>query len=223
MKGATSKLFITAVIAVIAAYLIGSINFAVIFSSLFLKKDVRKMGSGNAGTTNVMRNAGFLPGALTFIFDALKGFAAVYIGKLIFDYIHTSAASAWSQPIYGAYVCGLACMLGHIFPIFFQFKGGKGVATSVGIFSLCSPIAIVLGLCVFAVSTIVSRIVSFSSLLATVTVVILSIVFHDESALLWPQAMFSIIMGIMVFVKHKDNIKRLIEGNENKIGGKKNG
>ena len=216
-------MLLKAFLAVVAAYLIGSINFAVIFSSLFLKKDVRKMGSGNAGTTNVMRSAGFLPGALTFIFDALKGFVAVYIGKIVFESIHTATASAWSMPIYGAYICGVLCMLGHIFPIFFQFKGGKGVATSVGIFSICSPIAIISGLSVFAASTIISKIVSLSSLLATVTVVVLSMIFRDTDALFWPQAIMSIVMGSIVFIKHSSNIKRLMAGTENKIGGKKNG
>jgi len=212
-----------AILAVIVAYLIGSINFAVIFGKLFMKQDIRNMGSGNAGTTNVMRNGGFLPGALTFVFDALKGFAAVYIGKLIFENILSNNAVDWAHPIYGAYICGAFCMLGHIFPVFFQFKGGKGVATSVGIFSICSPIAIISGLAVFAVATLVSKIVSLSSLLATVTVVVLSIIFNDKTALLWPQALMAIVMGIMVFWKHKDNIKRLIAGNENKIGGKKRG
>lgn len=212
-----------AFLAVVAAYLMGSINFAVIFSSIFLKKDVRKMGSGNAGTTNVMRSAGFLPGALTFIFDALKGFAAVYIGKMIFDSVHSVTNTAWSEPVYGAYLCGVACMLGHVFPIFFQFKGGKGVATSVGIYSVCSPIAIISGLAVFAASTFISKIVSFSSLLATVTVVGLSLIFRDTDALFWPQAVLSIAMGAIVFLKHSSNIKRLIAGTENKIGGKKNG
>lgn len=212
-----------ALLVVIVAYLIGSINFAVIFGSLFMKQDVRKMGSGNAGTTNVMRNGGFLPGALTFIFDAFKGFVAVYIGKIAFDYVLTQTAAVWAQPIYGAYICGIFCMVGHIFPLFFQFKGGKGVATSVGIFAICSPWAIVLGLCVFALSTVISKIVSLSSLLATVTVVVLSAVFNDGSALLWPQVVMSIIMGAMVFIKHKENIKRLMNGTENKIGGKKRG
>ncbi len=218
-------MLITAIVTVIAAYLIGSINFAVIFSNVFLKKDVRKMGSGNAGTTNVMRNAGFLPGALTFLCDALKGFVATLIGKLFFDYMLSSQGVEWALPIYGAYLCGLACMLGHIFPIFFQFKGGKGVATSVGIFAICSPIAIISGLGVFAISTVVSKIVSLSSLLATVVVVVLSIIFADSSASVLPQALLSIAMGSIVFIKHKDNIKRLLAGTEAKIGkgGKKNG
>ncbi|MBQ8648957.1 MAG: glycerol-3-phosphate 1-O-acyltransferase PlsY [Clostridia bacterium] len=210
-------MLISAIITVIAAYLLGSINFAVIFSAVFVKKDVRDMGSGNAGTTNVMRTAGFLPGLLTFICDALKGFAACMIGKLIFDYIYTATGAEWALPIYGAYLCGVACMLGHIFPLFFQFRGGKGVATSVGIFAVCCPIAIVIGLAVFAVMTLITKIVSLSSLTATVTVVVLSVVFYNENAALWPQAVLSIIMGAMVFLKHKENIKRLVSGEESKI------
>lgn len=214
---------ITAIVTVIAAYLIGSINFALIFSSIFLKKDVRKMGSGNAGTTNVMRNAGFLPGALTFLCDALKGFVAAILGKLIFEYIITATAAGWAEPIYGAYICGTACMLGHVFPIFFQFKGGKGVATSVGIFAVCSPIAIVSGLAVFAIAVIVSKMVSLGSLIATVVVVVLSAVFNDSSASIVPQIIFSAAMGLIVILKHRENIKRLLSGTEAKIGkgGKK--
>ncbi len=213
-------MFITAIITIIAAYLIGSVNFAVIFAKTFLKKDVREIGSGNAGTTNVMRTAGFLPGALTFVCDALKGFAAVFMGELVFDYIMTTTGAEWAYPIYGAYICGLACMLGHVFPIFFQFKGGKGVATSVGIYALCSPIAIISGLVVFAVSTITTKIVSLSSLLATVVVLTLSVVFHDSTAPLLPQVIISFTMGVIVIVKHGSNIKRLLNGTENRIGNK---
>ena len=211
----------TAIVTVIAAYLIGSINFAVIFSKAFTKKDVREIGSGNAGTTNVMRTAGFLPGALTFLCDALKGFVASFMGQMVFKYMFENGAE-WAAPIYGAYVCGTACMLGHVFPIFFQFKGGKGVATSVGIYAICSPVAIISGLAVFAASTVISKIVSLSSLLATVVVVTLSIVLYDDSASIIPQLIFTLIMGSIVVLKHTSNIKRLLAGNENKIGqGKK--
>lgn len=209
---------ITAIVTVLAAYFLGSINFAVIFAKAFLKKDVRNLGSGNAGTTNVMRTAGFLPGALTFICDALKGFVAVFIGKTVFDYILTTSGDVWAQPIYGAYICGVACMLGHVFPVFFQFKGGKGVATSVGIFAVCSPIAIIIGLSVFAVCLVVSKLVSLSSLTATLTVVVCSAVFYDTSAALLPQILLSCVMGIIVILKHKENIKRIISGTESKIG-----
>lgn len=213
-------MIITAVITVIAAYLLGSINFAVIFANVFLKKDVRELGSGNAGTTNVMRNAGFFAGALTFVCDALKGFVAVFMGKLIFQYMMNNG-ELWAEPIYGAYICGLACMLGHVFPIFFQFKGGKGVATSVGIYAVCSPIAIISGLAVFAATTAISKMVSLGSVIATVVVVVLSLIFSDTSASVGIQALLSISMGVIVIVKHKENIKRLISGTESKIGSSK--
>ncbi len=206
-------MYLGALAAVVIAYLLGSINFAVIFANAFLKKDVRELGSGNAGTTNVMRTAGFLPGALTFICDALKGFAACFIGKAIFMYILPDTIP-W---IYVCYMCGVACMLGHVFPIFFGFKGGKGVATSVGIFAVCCPIAIVIGLTVFAIMTLVTKIVSLSSLIATVTVVSLSIVFYNSEADIILPALLSITMGFIVFLKHKGNIKRLIKGEEKKI------
>ncbi len=208
---------ITAVVTVIAAYFIGSINFAVIFAKAFVKKDVRELGSGNAGATNVLRSAGVLPGLLTFLFDALKGFAACFMGKAIFEYISLQTAADWSAPIIGAYICGLACMLGHVYPFFFGFKGGKGVATSVGIFAVCCPIAIIIGLIAFALITVISKYVSLGSVCATLVVVILSIVFYDKTALVLPQILLILAMGAVVIIKHKDNIKRLIAGNESKI------
>ena len=206
-------MYLAAAAAVVIAYFLGSINFAVIFANAFLKKDVRELGSGNAGTTNVMRTAGFLPGALTFVCDALKGFAACFIGKMLFIHAYPDTIP-W---IYVAYMCGVACMLGHIFPIFFGFKGGKGVATSVGIFAVCCPIAIVIGLTVFALMVLLTKIVSLSSLIATVTVISLSIVFYNSDANIALPAVLSISMGAIVFLKHKDNIKRLVKGEEKKI------
>ena len=206
-------MYLAAAAAVVIAYFLGSINFAVIFANAFLKKDVRELGSGNAGTTNVMRTAGFLPGALTFVCDALKGFAACFIGKMLFIHAYPDTIP-W---IYVAYMCGVACMLGHIFPIFFGFKGGKGVATSVGIFAVCCPIAIVIGLTVFALMVLLTKIVSLSSLIATVTVISLSIVFYNFDANIALPAVLSISMGVIVFLKHKDNIKRLVKGEEKKI------
>ena len=209
-----------AIAVVVLAYLLGSINFAVIFSKVFMKKDVREVGSGNAGTTNVMRSAGFVPGALTFLCDALKGFFACYIGKTVFELLSKLEPEGYG--IIGAYLCGLACMLGHVFPVFFKFKGGKGVATSVGIFAVCSPVAIALGLAVFAVITLTTKYVSLASLSATVVVVVASVIFRlTDGYLIW-QIVLAVAMGIIVFLKHKDNVKRLLNGTENKVGGKKN-
>ncbi len=216
---------LTAIVTVVVAYLIGSINFAVIFAKIFLKRDVREIGSGNAGTTNVMRSAGFLPGALTFVCDALKGFVASYLGYCFFEYLSHFESGEWANAVHGAYICGLACMLGHVFPIFFQFKGGKGVATSVGIFAVCCPIAIVSGLVVFAIVTLVSKYVSLASLTATVVVVVLSIYFYNYQGSIIVQAVLAIAMGAIVFLKHSSNIKRLLSGTESKVGkkGNKNG
>lgn len=213
---------IYAILTVILAYLLGSISFAVVFSKAFMKKDVRELGSGNAGTTNVMRTGGFKLGALTFLGDVLKGFVACFVGKLVFMNVFTNS-NEWA--VYGAFLCGLACMLGHVFPIFFQFKGGKGIATSVGIFAVCCYPAIIIGLVVFALGVFITRIVSVSSIAAAVTVVACTMIFHNinDPALFWPQALLAIAMGVLVIAKHSENIKRLINGTEKKLtfGGKK--
>lgn len=213
---------IYAVLTVILAYLLGSISFAVILSKLFLKKDVREMGSGNAGTTNVMRTGGFKLGALTFLGDVIKGLIACLVGKLVFKAVFENG-DEWA--VYGAFLCGVACMLGHMFPIFFQFKGGKGIATSVGIFAICCWPAMIIGLSVFAIGVFLTKIVSVSSIAATFAVVASTMIFSylNEPALFWPQAALAVVMGILVISKHGSNIKRLINGTEKKltIGGKK--
>ncbi len=212
----------TAIVTVIAAYLIGSINFAVIFAKAFTKRDVREMGSGNAGATNVLRNAGLLPGILTFLFDALKGFASCYMGKVIFEYVYKQTGYELSKAVIGAYLCGVACMLGHVFPFFFEFKGGKGAAISVGIFVICCPEGMAAGLVTFIIAVIITKYVSLGSILGAVAVVLTSIIFTDKNALFLPQALCAVAMGVIVIAKHKDNIKRLISGTESKIkiGGK---
>ncbi len=214
-------MILASVLVTIFAYLMGSISFAVVFSKIFMKDDIRTHGSGNAGTTNMMREGGFLPGALTFICDALKGFVACYVGKLVFEHFALSESEAFA--IYGAFICGVACMLGHVFPIFFGFKGGKGIATSVGIFAVCNPIAIIIGLAVFAIVVLVFRYVSVASITAAVTVVSLTMVFYNKDAMFLPQAVLAIVMGLIVILKHIENIKRICNGTENKIGtgGKK--
>ena len=211
----------TAIVTAIAAYMIGSVNFAVIYTKLFTKKDVRDFGSGNAGTTNAMRVGGKLPGILTFVSDAVKGFVASLLGLLIFKYMYGQGID-WAYPIYGAYLCGLTCMIGHVFPIFFEFKGGKGVAVSAGIFAICCPIAIAIGLAVFAALFIITKIVSISSLTATVVVVVFSAVFANSDAEIWPQLLVCIAMATIIFVKHRENIRRLLAGEESKMfGGKR--
>lgn len=217
--------FLFAVAVIVFAYLIGSINFAVIISNIFTGKDVRESGSGNAGATNVLRTVGVLPGALTFLLDALKGFVACFAGKMVFGMLFEQTANPIFQAEYGAYICCIAVMLGHIFPVFFGFKGGKAVACSVGTFAVCCPIAIILGLCAFVVCLLVSKIVSLSSLVATIfvvgTAVITEIVGRSAEYNVLPTIIIIIIAGALVFIKHKKNIIGLINGTEKKISPKK--
>ena len=210
------------------AYLLGSLNFAVIMSRIFTGEDVRKSGSGNTGATNVLRTAGKLPAILTFLLDILKGFVACLAGKLVFGYLINNVEQGFNwlfHPDYGAYICCIAVMLGHIYPIFFGFKGGKAVATSVGTFAVCCPLAIILGLTAFVISLIISKIVSLSSLIATVVVVGVAIVYAIVANLSYyniiPVIIMALIAGVIVFTKHTANIKRLIEGTEPTISAKK--
>lgn len=214
-------MIVFAVLAPIIAYLIGSISFAVIFTKAFSKTDVRDHGSGNAGTTNVLRVAGKTAGILTFLCDALKGAAAALLGYFIFRLVFPD-----SQTIimYGKYICGIACMVGHAFPIWFGFKGGKCAATSVGIFAVCCPLAIIAGLIGYAIVMIITRIVSLSTLVATVLVVTFSILINGFDGFKNPNLVIiilSLVGGIIVFWRHKDNIKRLIKGEEKKLKIKK--
>ena len=215
--------FLWAFLTVVLAYMIGSINFAIIFTNAFVHRDVRDYGSGNAGMTNVLRVVGKKAGILTFVCDALKGLVACLIGRLVFAYLLSTTGNEIFNPVHGAYICGVAVMLGHVFPLFFGFKGGKGVAVSVGIFLICNPIAIISGLATFGILLLTTRIISISSLSATVIVVSFSMIFYFHTAEFWPQAIGAFIMGAIVFLKHAENIGRLIRGEEKKLAVKKEG
>ena len=215
--------FVIAVLTVIVAYLIGSINFAVIFTNLFNKTDVRNYGSGNAGATNVMRVSGAKAGTLTFICDALKGAFACLLGALVFKYLLPDFALF--NPVYGRFACAFACMVGHCWPVFFQFRGGKAAATSVGIFAVCCPPAIVLGLIGFIICMLTAKMVSLGSLVATVIVVIVTVVYAHLGLLgnvnPWVISAIMLVCGFIVFYRHKENIVRLINGTEKRFSIKK--
>ena len=245
---------ITALVAIIilciVAYLLGSISFAVIISKAFTGKDVREQGSGNAGMTNVMRTSGKLPGVLTFLGDFLKGTVSVLIamkcfvplcnllynlgvsGEILTGYVPEYDTIV--NPRIVGYIVSIFCMLGHIFPIFFKFKGGKGVATIVGTAAAFSPFTALVCFVVFLIITLSTKIVSISSISAVILAVPVNYLFHsllyNDGTYIWfgsHQALASTIliaiMSCMVIIKHHENIKRLINGNENKIGSKKKG
>jgi len=185
----------------VMAYLLGSVPVGVIVAEWFNSSDPRTLGSGNIGATNVARAAGGEAGLVTLAGDCLKGFLAVIIARL-FGAGDGVAALA-----------GLAAFLGHIYPVFLDFKGGKGVATGLGVVFALSPLATLAGLIVFAVAALWSRIVSVGSLAAAITLP----VFMSQMDKGWKIVYTVLIMTGFIIYRHKDNIIRLCQGEENRI------
>ncbi|MDD4699823.1 MAG: glycerol-3-phosphate 1-O-acyltransferase PlsY [Oscillospiraceae bacterium] len=213
-------------LSLVISYLLGSISFAVLLSKIFAHKDVRNYGSGNAGMTNVVRTAGVLAGVLTLLFDIVKGAVACSIGKfLIFSYLYHITGSEWLLPVYGALLCGIFCQLGHIFPIYFGFKGGKGVATTVGIMAICNWMVLVIALSVFIIIFLLTKTVSKGSIPAAASLPISMFFLYNRVEGMpstgYIQCALTAVFAIIIIVKHKDNIIRIIHGEEKTITSKK--
>lgn len=208
------------IIVAIISYLIGSIMFSVIFTKKIAGFDVRTRGSGNAGSTNVLRTAGKKVAIITLICDILKGVVAVLIGYIVGKL--TKASVETSQML--ILTAGVMVVLGHTFPIFFKFKGGKGVATSLGVLLMINwrigLICLVFALLIMAVS----RMVSLGSISAAILFPVLCI-FINENYLIkanhFGYVLFGIILCLLVVFNHRSNLKRIINGKENKLSFKK--
>ena len=207
---------VSILIAGLIAYLIGSISFAVIFTKRFAGFDVREKGSKNAGSTNVLRTAGKKAAICTLVCDILKGVLAVLIGLLI-GAIAKADLNTRAMIIQTAGVC---VVIGHTFPIFFGFKGGKGVATALGVLLVINwkigLICLVFALLVMAIS----RMVSLGSISAAILFPVLCI-FLDQNFLVkgshLSYIIFGIIMGLLVTFNHRENVTRILRGKENKL------
>ena len=204
--------------AIILAYLIGSVSGAIILTKLFKLGDIRKVGSKNAGTTNMLITHGKKAAVLTLIIDVLKGVLAVLIATILenrVSYFYVIPESF--QGIY-SYIAAVFVVLGHIFPVFFKFKGGKGVATSLGAI-LCLDWKIGLIVMVLAVLIMaVSKYVSLGSVIGAVLFSVLVGLDMVHTSFFKPPIMIcAIVMSLMVILKHSSNIKRLINGTENKL------
>ena len=209
------------IIMAIIAYLIGSINFSVIISKKVAGFDVREKGSGNAGTTNMLRAVGKKAAAVTLICDVLKGVVAIGIAIILGNIVKDINRELLIQ------VAGIAVVLGHTFPVFFGFKGGKGVATSLGILLLSNwqigLICLVFGI----VLIILTRMVSLGSCTAAVLFPVLTLFINDHYTVLTEGKsgstyfIYSVILAIIVLYNHRSNIKRILSGTENKISFKK--
>ena len=205
------------VITATIAYLIGSVNFSVILSKKMAGFDVREKGSGNAGTTNMLRSVGKKAAALTLICDVLKGVVAILIAMFIGWVFKVENQSLLVQ------IAGIAVVLGHTFPIFFGFKGGKGVATSLGILVMSNwqigLICLVFGVLLIALT----RMVSLGSCAAAVLFPVLTLFITDNYIVSQGSGylIYSIILAVIVLFNHRSNIKRIMNGTENRISFKK--
>lgn len=199
------------VLVALVAYLIGSINFAIIFSKKFAGFDVREKGSKNAGTTNVLRTVGKGAAALTLICDILKGVVSVLLAML--------AAKIWQGTDIEIlkYLAGLFAIIGHTFPVYYGFKGGKGVATALGVLLIVNPQIGIICLSFALIIMIATRWVSLGSILAATLFPILTIFMVDNIG----AKIISILIGALVIFNHRSNIARLKNGTESKLSFKK--
>ncbi len=205
------------IIIAIIAYLIGSINFSILISKKKAGYDIRQKGSGNAGTTNMLRNLGKKYAAITLICDVLKGVVAIGIAIIVGNILGDTNKALLVQ------IAGVAVVIGHTFPIFFGFKGGKGVATSLGILLMTNwqlgLICLVFALVLMALT----RVVSMGSIAAAILYPVLTLFVGgghyivESTGLGNGYFIYSVILSIIVIFNHRENIKRILSGTENKI------
>lgn len=193
------------ILVLVISYFIGTISGSYIIGKLFLDKDIRKYGSGNAGTTNAMRVLGKKAGVITFIIDFLKGVAVTFIIGRFFG------KNLIPLGILGA-------IIGHDFPFYMNFRGGKGVATTLGALALFNfPLTLICYI-VWVLGTVITKMVSVGSILFFISIII---VYTFMSELTTYNIILVNLIALIGIIRHKDNIKRIIAGNENRIGGKK--
>ncbi|MBR6505175.1 MAG: glycerol-3-phosphate 1-O-acyltransferase PlsY [Clostridia bacterium] len=203
------------ILAALIGYALGSISFSVIFSKKIAGFDLREKGSGNAGSTNALRTAGKKVAILTLICDILKGVVAILLAILIgnvFKYENTDVL---------VQLAAIAAIIGHTFPVFFGFKGGKGVATSLGVLLLVNwkigLICLIFALILMAIT----KIVSVGSIAAAILFPVLVLFIGDSFIVEGNYFIFSIILALLVVFNHRSNIKKLANGTENKLSFKK--
>ena len=190
---------------ILGCYLLGSIPFGYIAGKLFKKIDIRELGSGNIGATNVFRILGPSLASLVLISDIGKGIFSIYLVQ----YFNIDNLLILT-------IAGLAVICGHDWSLFLGFKGGKGIATTFGVIFALNPIISILAIVVWAVVIIITRYASLSSILAVISIMIFTILFKQP----YEYIIFSAIIIVLSIFKHKENIKRLRSGNERKIGKK---
>ena len=207
----------------VAAYLLGSIPFGYLIVRSRVGADVRTIGSGGTGATNVSRSAGKWAGVLTLVLDALKGAAAIAIVRMLLGLgvlPGESDASAHVAANWWVALAAVLVILGHIFPVWLGFRGGKGVATGVGVFLLLAPLAVVLAGVIFVIIVLLTRYVSLGSIVGAATiplfVVLQSLLIHPVADLVPPLTAAIAVASLIIFA-HRGNIARLMQGTESKF------
>lgn len=206
----------TYILMAVIAYAIGSVNFSVILSKRIAGFDVREKGSGNAGTTNMLRSVGKGAAAITLILDILKGLVSIIIAKYIVGNIVDGINVSILVQLAGFFV-----VLGHTFPVFFGFKGGKGIATALGVLLLTNPL--IGGIClVYALAVMaLTKMVSLGSIMAAVLFPILTVFINYNYITDGNYILFGIAMAVLVVFNHRANLKRIYNGTENRLSFKK--
>lgn len=210
-------LILLTTVSILIGYLIGSLNFAIIVCKLTGKEDVRHFGSKNAGMTNMLRTYGKGPAVMTLLGDVSKGVIAILLCRLLF-YI-----CGIEHPVWIDYAVGFAAMLGHSFPVFYGFRGGKGVMIAIGIIMLLIPIPALATLAVFLIVLAFTRIVSISSITATISAPLWLLLYGTITSdpNLTVKVIGTAAMAILIVVMHHENIKRLIRGEEHSFRSNK--
>ena len=194
--------------AVIAAYLIGSLSFAVIVSKYYGMDDPRTYGSGNPGATNVLRSGKKKAAALTLLGDAFKGLVAVVLARCLQDALNLSDIAIAAVAV--------AALVGHMWPIFFSFKGGKGVATALGVLLALSPVTALVCAAIWLVMAFGFKVSSLAALVATVAAPLVAFWLMPYPSWAWA----TVVIAVLVLYRHKSNIQNLLQGKEGKIGDK---
>ncbi len=207
---------------IVQAYLLGSIESGILISKIFYHDDVRNHGSGNAGMTNIIRTYGKCAGVATFIGDAGKGVLAVIFGQLLFGLLPQTTFS----PMVGGYLAFIFAVIGHMKPIYFKFRGGKGVAVAAGCLIAVNPVVVAALIVLFLALFIPFRMVSLGSVAAAVALPVFTVVYGSTwQGLAMPDLVLSttvaLALGAAVVIGHRSNIKRIVSGTEYQFKKKK--
>jgi acyl phosphate:glycerol-3-phosphate acyltransferase len=207
-------MLLASLVVIAVAYLLGSIPVGYLLVRVFLKQDVRSVGSGNIGATNVLRSGGTGLGAATFLLDVIKGCSAVWLGGVIGVFLAPNAQLRNMQAL-----AALIAVIGHVFPVWLGFKGGKGVATGFGVFLVAAPTAALAAIAVFALVLLLTRYVSLASILGAASFPFFAwMLVQGDRPPFYIAVQFAV--SLIIIAKHHQNIRRLLAGTESRFGAK---